>query len=220
MNEPVLRGTEISYSYSSVNVLNGADISVFPGKIVGLLGKSGCGKSTLLGILSGLRHPNSGSVIMDGSDIYENAHTTLSIRRKTGIVFQLFNLLPELTVKENVSFASKLRIGSSTSDKNIRNLLQEMDIYHLEGRYPSELSIGERQRVAIARAVIGNPKIVFADEPTGSIDVENKAKVLKLFDNIRNRNIPVFMTSHDSETLKVCDKIYELKNGKCQEVRL
>lgn len=219
MNEPVLSGRSIKHGYSSIDVLSGVDVNIFAGEIVGLLGKSGCGKSTLLGILSGLRHPDSGTIIMNNKDIYTDSNTTLSVRKQTGIVFQLFNLLPELTVKENVVFASRLRIGRITSEDDIRTLLQEMDILHLEGRYPSELSIGERQRAAIARAVIGNPVMIFADEPTGSIDTENKAKVLKLFGNIRRRNIPVFMTSHDHDTLNICDRIYELKNGQCQEVR-
>ena len=220
MNEIVLAGYGINHSYSSVRVLLNVNIEISQNEIVGLLGKSGCGKSTLLGILSGLRHPDSGRILAADRELYIDEKTTLEMRRHTGMVFQMFNLISELTVKENINFTFRLRMGVWPSEVSTKNLLEEMDVLRLENRYPSELSMGERQRVAVARAVAGNPLLIFADEPTGSIDAENKKRVLDLFNKVRGKKVPVLMASHDYGALSVCDRIYELRNCRCQEVKL
>lgn len=186
-------------------------------EICGIFGKSGSGKSTLIAILAGLMKPVSGDIFVDSNKVYESFRSMLSMRKRMGIVFQLRNLLKELTVEDNLKVTSLAR-GQEIKSEEINELLSTMGISQLIYRYPSELSVGEQQRVAIARALVGKPKIVFADEPTGSVDEDNKKGILRLFRKITERRVPIVLTSHDAETLNICDKVFELKNGLLKEV--
>lgn len=218
MNELLLEVVNVSHSYRKVQVLENLNLAIQRHGIVGIYGKSGAGKSTLFGIIGGLLKPKSGKVFIEGRNIYSSMDTTLSVRRRIGFVFQLFNLIPELTVYKNVEIALKLREGRS-DPQQIRQLLEEMHIEELEGRYPSELSVGEQQRVAIARAVVGSPKLVLADEPTGSVDEYNKQGILELFEKVKAKGIALLITSHDLSTLEICDRVLELREGKLWEVQ-
>jgi len=218
MNRLLVEVVNVNHGYGKVQVLNNLSLSVQHHSIIGIYGKSGAGKSTLFGIIGGLLRPVSGKVFIEGEDIYSSINSTLNIRRKIGFVFQLFNLIPELTVYKNVEIALKLREGRSDPHQ-IGQLLREMNIEKLEGRYPSELSVGEQQRVAIARAVVGNPKLVLADEPTGSVDEHSKQGILELFKSVKAKGITLLITSHDLSTLEICDRVLELKEGKLWEVQ-
>ncbi|AKI98223.1 hypothetical protein IX53_02910 [Kosmotoga pacifica] len=213
----MLSAENIVHHYGTVKVLEGVELDVKRTEIIGIFGKSGSGKSTLIAILSGLMKPTSGKVVIDDIEVYSSFSSILQTRRYMGIVFQLRNLLKELTVAENLQVASLAR-GYRMNSEKIDELLSEMGISHLAQRYPSELSVGEQQRVAIARALVGNLKVVFADEPTGSVDEDNKKSILRLFHKVREKGIPLLLTSHDSETLKICDRIFELRRGKLKEV--
>lgn len=217
MSDAILEARNISYSYGMVSVLKNLNVRVDSPEICGIFGKSGSGKSTLIAILAGLMKPLSGEVFLKGIKVYESLRSVLSIRKRTGIVFQLRNLLKELTVEENLRVASMAK-GKELNSGEISDLLSAMEISRLVHRYPSELSVGEQQRVAIARALVGSPVIIFADEPTGSVDEANKKGILALFQKVRERKVPIVLTSHDSETLKICDRVYELRNGILKEL--
>jgi len=218
MSELLLKIVNVCHNYGKVQVLENLNLTIQHHGIVGIYGKSGAGKSTLFGIIGGLLKPKSGKVFIEERDVYSSMNTTLSVRRRLGFVFQLFNLIPELTVYKNIEIALKLREGRS-DPQQIRQLLREMHIEDLEGRYPSELSVGEQQRVAIARAVVGSPKLVLADEPTGSVDEHNKQGILELFKKVKARGITLLITSHDLSTLEICDRVLELREGKLWEVQ-
>ncbi|HHF08327.1 MAG: ABC transporter ATP-binding protein [Thermotogae bacterium] len=217
MSDAVLEARKVVHSYGQVNVLRGLDFTVDSPEICGIFGKSGSGKSTLIAILAGLMKPVSGDIFVDSNKVYESFRSMLSMRKRMGIVFQLRNLLKELTVEDNLKVASLAR-GQEIKSEEINELLSTMGISQLIYRYPSELSVGEQQRVAIVRALVGKPKIVFADEPTGSVDEDNKKGILRLFRKITERRVPIVLTSHDAETLNICDKVFELKNGLLKEV--
>ncbi len=203
---------------NEVFALNGLSAVIEKGEFLAILGPSGSGKSTLLHILGGLDSPTKGSVIIDGADISEYSdHELAKYRRKTvGFVFQSFNLLPALTVQENIEMP--VLIDEGEIDKEyLEEIEKGLEIADLKKRLPSQISGGQMQRVAIARALANKPTIILADEPTGNLDSEISEKVLSLFlETCRRYGQTLVMITHNEEIAAKADRIIRIRDGKIQ----
>lgn len=200
-----------------VPVLKGLTFDVADGEIVSIVGKSGSGKSTLLHIMAGFLTPESGEIRVKGTHTSsfneaENAKFRLD---HFGFVFQNFQLMPGLTAFENVELPLKLKgIGKSERRKKVKELMQSISLSEVQDHYPNELSGGQQQRVSIARALITNPPVIFADEPTGSLDSETEQDVLLLIQSLnKTRGITFVIITHDDEVARTADRIYRMHDG-------
>lgn len=215
----------VSKSYFEGNskhfVLNDLKLNVSNGEIIILLGKSGSGKSTLLNIISGIDIPDSGSVLIDGTDITKlsEKERTLVRRNKIGFIFQFFNLIPTLTVKENLLLPLELT-DINQRDEKVNNILTEVGLADRANTYPDKLSGGEQQRISIARALIHNPDIILADEPTGNLDYETGFQIVNLLDRVvKKKGKTMILVTHSKDVIGLADKIYSLKEGRLKEVK-
>lgn len=202
-------------------VLNNLDLQIPEGEIVILFGKSGSGKSTLLNVISGIDLPDEGSVSIDNTDITKLSENdrTLQRRNKIGFIFQFFNLIPTLTVKENLQLPLELNDIEDHQNK-IRAVLTEVGLVDRSNTYPDKLSGGERQRIAIARALIHNPDIILADEPTGNLDHETGLQIVDLLDRVvKQKNKTMIMVTHSKDVIGLADRVLSLKNGKVIEMK-
>ena len=198
-----------------LRALDGVNLSIDEGKFVVVLGPSGAGKSTLLNLLGGLDTPTDGSVIVDGKDISSLSNNELADYRaeKVGFVFQFYNLVPTLTVHENVKLVDEIAPNSLSSTK----MLEEVGLSDHLRNFPAELSGGEQQRVSIARALAKNPKILLCDEPTGALDSETGVMVLKLLLKMaRDYGKTIIIVTHNQNIAKMADVVVRVKNGKIQ----
>lgn len=199
---------------NAVAAINNLDIRIDDGELVAITGKSGSGKTTLLNVLGGLDKATDGSVFYDDTDITKLADTALADFRlnKIGFVFQFYDLIPELTAKENILLPSKLAKKGKT---DISDTVKKLGVESLLGRYPSELSGGQQQRVAIARALVNNPSVLLCDEPTGNLDVATGTDVLSLLIDLnRNDNRTIIIVTHDNQLAEKCDRIIRISDGK------
>ena len=164
----------------SLSIIKDVDIHVDAGEVVVIMGKSGSGKSTLLGLLAALDYPDSGSVELAGQMLSSLDEDALAVirQREMGFIFQSFHLLPTLTVSENIAFP--LDIARRPNKARVNELIAAVDLGHRRDSLPNQLSGGEQQRTAVARALVSQPKIVFADEPTGNLDEQNASQVMQL----------------------------------------
>lgn len=202
-------------SFGKKKVLNGINLNVDAGDIIGIIGPSGCGKSTLLRCINLLEKPDSGKVIFNGDDLTDNTsfHET---RRKIGMVFQQFNLFEHMSVLDNIIYAPvKLKIMDKKSAiKRARELLKEIDLLDHENSYPSSLSGGQKQRVAIIRTMIMNPEIILFDEPTSALDPEMIGEVTNLMRKIAKEGMTMLIVSHEMNFIKnFCKRIIFLSDG-------
>jgi lipoprotein-releasing system ATP-binding protein len=201
-------------------VLQGADLTLEPGEVVALLGPSGSGKSSLLHIAGLLEKPDSGQVVIDGAPVSlddENQRTRLR-RQHIGFVYQFHNLLPEFTAAENVAMPARLA-GVSRSDALDRAslLLGSLNLQDRLTHLPAQLSGGEQQRVALARALMNRPKVVLADEPTGSLDSKAGGQVAELMLELaRAQKAAVLLATHDLNLAEQADRIVRMADGKIQ----
>ncbi len=214
-----LRGVVFGFEEGTTRhpVLRGVSGAVMSGEWVALLGHSGSGKSTLLHLIAGLDLPGEGSIEIGGvtvSELDERART-LFRRRHVGFVYQAFNLLPTLTVLENVALVAELNgLRSADARDRAAALLGEVGLDFAIERYPDRLSGGEQQRVAIARALVHDPWLLLADEPTGNLDAGNGERVLDLLDAIlRRRGHTLLIATHSPEVAARADRIWHLKDG-------
>ena len=217
MSEYVLELKDLCYSYvkGGKNVINGLNLTFEKGKIYAIVGKSGAGKTTLLSLLSGLAKPTSGEILFDGKDIAKvNKYNYRS--KLVGVVFQSFNLLPYLTATENVMLSmdisgKKIKNKKELATKLLKKVnLEEEDI----NRGILKLSGGQQQRVAIARALSYEPDIIFADEPTGNLDIDTQNDIMKILRTLADEGKCIIIVTHSPEVSKLSDVVYELKSGK------
>ena len=201
-----------------LTVVNDINFEIEEGTSCAIVGPSGSGKTTLLGLCAGLDRPSSGEVILRGVNLNPlNEDERASVRNQhVGFVFQTFQLVPTLTAIENVMVPLELR-GEATKSvrERAKQLLEEVGLGDRTHHYPTQLSGGEQQRVAIARAFINDPKILFADEPTGNLDTETGEYIEKLiFDLNEKQETTLVLVTHDLELADKCDRIIKIKNGK------
>ncbi len=207
----------INKSFGSLQVLKNVDLTISKGEIVSIVGPSGAGKTTLLQIMGTLDKPDSGKVIFEGNDVTKYNDRKLSdFRNKNiGFVFQFHQLLPEFTALENTMIPALIGKKDRTqATKDAKNILELMGLADRKHHKPAELSGGEKQRVAVARALINNPMIVFADEPSGSLDTENKDELHALFFKLRNElNQTFVIVTHDTQLAQLTDRTISMKDG-------
>jgi len=212
---------QLRKSFGPVEVLHGVNLEVAAGERVALMGRSGSGKSTLLNCICGIEPFDRGEVVVDGqalSTINETGAEAMR-REKIGYVFQSFHLLPTLTALENVEFPGQL-LGLPPRERidRARELLQLVGLGHREGHRPAALSGGERQRVALARAVMNRPRLILADEPTGSLDLASGDQVLDLLERVSiDAGIAVLIVTHDTNTTRICSRVFRMQDGRILE---
>ena len=203
--------------FDSLEVLKGVDLHINPKEIVSIMGPSGAGKTTLLQIIGTLDRPTSGTVHINGVDVFSLDEKKIPAFRNSqiGFVFQFHQLLPEFTAVENVMMPALI------ADKNFKqskmHAMELLEYLGLESRAhhkPAELSGGEKQRVAVARALINNPALILADEPSGSLDSQNKKDLHNLFFNLRKEfGQTILIVTHDNELAEISDRIIKINDG-------
>jgi len=200
-----------------VVALDRVNLKISRNEFLAITGKSGCGKSTLINMIGGLDSPDEGQVIVDGEDIsrMEDQRLTLFRRDRVGIIFQFFNLLPILTLEENIALPHLLKEGTNSLREKIDHLLNEMDLYQRRHHKPHELSGGEMQRVAICRALINDPDLILADEPTGNLDSASGRQVLEILRRLRNeQGKTILLVTHSPEGAAMADRVMRMKDGR------
>lgn len=217
MIRDMIQVRNIRKSFGSLEVLKGIDLDIERGKVVSIVGASGAGKTTLLQIMGTLDKADSGSVIIDGIDVMRLSDAKRSAFRNKhmGFVFQFHQLLPEFTALENVMMPALIG-GDSRRDARRRagELLTFMGLADREGHKPNELSGGEKQRVAVARALVNRPDVVFADEPSGSLDTLNKQELHRLFFDLRDQLGQTFViVTHDDQLADLADRKICMQDG-------
>jgi putative ABC transport system ATP-binding protein len=220
----VLRQVAKSFSEgkSAHRVLDGLDLTIGRGELVVLLGRSGSGKSTLLNLVAGIELADRGEVLFDGVDLgkLDERSRTLLRREKIGFVFQFFNLIPTLTVEENVLFPLELLGRHAAADRaGAAKLLDYVGLAGRKASFPDALSGGEQQRVALARALVSRPALLLADEPTGNLDGDNAAQVLRLLVSaVREQGATLLMATHSREVAGLADRVVEMVHGRLATV--
>ena len=217
---PLLRFRRVSKSYSGVPALADVSLDVERGEFVALVGRSGCGKSTLLNVAGAMDFPTSGEVELDGVATSSLGETQLTLlrREKVGFVFQSFQLLPALTVVENVELPLLLARRAGARERALATL-REVEMEEYAARLPYQLSGGQMQRVAIARALVHAPALLLADEPTGNLDSTTGDVILELLRHIADRSrTTILMATHSAEAAAISDTLVRLRDGRVQEV--
>lgn len=204
----MIQASHVSHFYGAEQVLFDLSFEIKNGEFLFLSGESGSGKSTLLSILSTLLKPSSGELFIEGESVLEIKNIDYFRQSKIGFVFQFHYLINYLNVYENIALAAL-----EDKKQNINKILEELGILELSSRYPNEISGGQRQRVALARALVNEPKIIFADEPTGSLDSKNSKIVYSLLAQAVKKGTTVVVASHDMQIENYATQIIRLKDG-------
>ena len=201
---------------NKVVALDNVNISINEGEFVSIVGASGSGKSTLLHLLGGVDKPTSGTVYVNGKDIYKLSSDNLAIfrRREVGLIYQFYNLIPILTAKENITLPLELD-NKKVDNKELDKLLKDLGIEDRRNHLPNQLSGGQQQRVSIGRALITHPAIVLADEPTGNLDSKSSDEIVELLKKANKEyKQTIIMITHNMEIAKVADRIIKIEDGK------
>lgn len=199
-----------------VNAVDNISLSVNKGEFIAIVGASGSGKSTLLHLLGGVDRPTSGKIYIDGNEINNMNNDKLAIfrRRQIGIVYQFYNLIPILTVEENISLPCDLD-GNRPDKERMNLILKSFGLFERRNHLPNELSGGQQQRTSIARALINNPAILLADEPTGNLDSKSTEEIMSILKmSNRDFNQTIIMITHNLEIAKEADRIITIQDGK------
>jgi len=221
MIECIALGKQYTNKNLMVNALEDINLHICKNEAVILKGRSGAGKSTLLNLMCGLIKPTSGKVFIENKCINELTDNELSnlLSRRIGIIFQSFNLLPTYTVFENIEIAIvPIELNRAIVEENIMNFLEKFNLRDKAHLMPTELSVGQQQKVAIIRTLIKQPSIIFADEPTGSVDKETAAEILNHLSNFRKENeVTIVIATHGAIPDKFADRVYTLEDGRINE---
>lgn len=207
----------------TITPLDDVSLEILAGEFVSLMGPSGTGKSTLLNVVSGIDRPDSGRIIVDGTEVTQLSRSRLADWRAAnlGYIFQTHNLIPVLSAYENVELPTLLlKLSSAERRKRVELALAAVGLSDRAGHYPRQLSGGQEQRVGIARAIVSHPKVVVADEPTGSLDSETSEQIQVLLQRLNKElDITLLMVTHDSEVAEIASRRIVLDRGKLQEVQ-
>ncbi|MBE0481586.1 MAG: ABC transporter ATP-binding protein [Dehalococcoidia bacterium] len=216
----ILEGRDIWKSYGTrvqVEVLRGVSIAVAEAEFVAIVGPSGSGKSTLMHVVGCLQRPTRGEVVLDGINISGLSEDELADIRgtKIGFVFQQFNLLPRKTARKNVELPLLFQgAGAAERTRKAVELLEMVGLGHRMDHTPSQMSGGEQQRVAIARALVGDPMIIFGDEPTGNLDSKTSKEIMSILKKLNQDGKSIIVVTHDSEIASWADRVIRLRDGR------
>ena len=216
----ILRVENLSKTYgkgeNTVKAVDNISFSVEKGEFVAIIGESGSGKSTLLHLIGGVDRPTSGTVYIDGKNIYSLNNDNLAIfrRRQVGLIYQFYNLIPVLNVSENITLPTKLD-GRSVDEKRLNDLLNTLGLENRKDNLPNQLSGGQQQRVSIGRAMMNEPALMLADEPTGNLDSKASEEIVSLL-KLSNKkyNQTVIIITHDEKIALEADRIITIDDGK------
>jgi lipoprotein-releasing system ATP-binding protein len=213
----MISAKNITKSYGDLQVLKGIDLEIKKGEIISIVGPSGAGKTTFLQILGTLSRPDSGQILFNDDEVTKYKDKQLAGFRNSniGFVFQFHHLLPEFTALENVCIPAFIgKVSRDKAEKRAKEILKFLKLDHRMDHKPKELSGGEQQRVAVARALINQPSVIFADEPSGNLDSENKEELHNLLLSLRDQfNPSIVIVTHDDHLAEIADKRLTMKDG-------
>lgn len=199
-----------------VNALTNISFAIEKGEFIAVTGPSGCGKSTLLHMIGGLSKPSSGQILNCGVSLYEKRNSEISLfrRREVGIVYQFYNLVPELTARENLLLPA-LMDGKSVDQREVKKILTILGMENKANLYPGQLSGGQQQKIAIGRALINHPKLLLADEPTGNLDSAKRDELLQLLRYMNEQEeMTILVVTHDSVVAQKANRVLHMMDGK------
>jgi len=202
--------------------LDGIDLDIQAGEFVAIMGPSGCGKSTLLNVIGMLDSPTSGSYVFNGQEIANKSEAELADIRKQniGFIFQSFNLVDELSVRENIELALLYHdVPAGERRSRVDEVMDKVGIAHRARHRPSQLSGGQQQRVAVARALVGNPKLILADEPTGNLDTQHGDEVMKMLQGLNREGSTIVMVTHSPAHADYAGRVVNMLDGRVLQER-
>jgi putative ABC transport system ATP-binding protein len=215
---PLLEAIDVRKTYAATTALDGAGLKVSAGEVVAIMGPSGSGKSTLLHCMAGIVVPDSGSIRFDGRELASMTDTQRSALRRGefGFVFQFGQLVPELTCLENVALPLRMNgVRRKEAERRAGQWLERLEVAEVAGKRPGETSGGQGQRVAVARALVGGPRVVFADEPTGALDSFNGEQVMKLLTSAaKETGAAVVLVTHEARVAAYSDREIVVRDGR------